>query len=168
MAKKRKTSAKTLAKRKSKLSNKKQRMFRNARLVADIVKKVKAGGKLSKKDARTLRAHRKYQAKHRKQSLSKMTPEQRRGLKKAQKAYTPAKRRRAAMLAWVTRRAKYGACGRADPSTFKKSGKKAAGKKASSKKSGGKKGGKKASSSKKTSTKKSLTKRVIDKITGWA
>lgn len=143
--------SKRLDNRRRKLKTKRDRkVFTQARRVVEIKKKLKAGGKLSKSDARTIAKFRKYQAKNHERLMRKKTQAQKKGIKKAQKSYTTSKRSHAARLAWVTRRKKYGKSGRADPSSFSKGGKKGgSGKKSGGKKSGGKKGGKKSGGKKK-------------------
>ena len=112
---KKKATPKKLEKRMGRLSKKQQKSFALARKAAAVFNKSRAGGKLTKSDARTLAKLRKYKKAHRR----KMTPEMRKRLKAAARSYTPAKRKRAAKIAWLKRRKKYGKVGRADASTFK-------------------------------------------------
>lgn len=123
-------------------------MFKQARKVAEIFKKLKAGGKLTVKDAKSLQKLRKYQATNAKRRWNALTPEQKKGIKKAKRSYTAADRAAAQKLAWRERRRKYGPSGRADGGAGGKYAGKGKGKGGSSKGGSGKKGGKKGGSSK--------------------
>lgn len=125
------------------LSKKQTRGFTLARKAASVFQKSRAGGKLTKSDASTLAKLRKYKKSHRRQ----LSPEQKKRLRGMKRSYTPAKRKRAAKLAWLQRRKKYGKIGRADASSFKKA---AATRKAKS----GKKPAKAAGTKKASGTKK--------------
>ena len=127
------------------LSKKQTKGFALARKAATIFQKSRAGGKLTKSDASTLAKLRKYKKSHRRQ----LSPEQKKRLRGMKRSYTTAKRKRAAMLAWLQRRKKYGKVGRADVSSFKKAA-------ATRKAKGGKAAGKttKAAKATKTATKK--------------
>lgn len=117
---KKETKDQRISRRRSGLKGRKARAFDLARKMASITKRVQEGGRLSKRDARTVASFRKWKERHKAQRMRKLSKAQKQGIKKAQKAYTTSERSKAAIKGWKVRRKKYGDSGRADKASFKK------------------------------------------------